>query len=245
MNQIIIMAAGKGTRMKSELTKVLVPIKGRPMLNYLLSTIAETEPKLRPIVIVSPDNKNVIAEAIKDYDVQYVIQEKQLGTGHAVACAKDYVDPAATSIFVLNGDHPFYTKETLRGLPLKHQGVLSMVTIAVPDFDGWHHNFYHLGRVVRDEHDNVSRIVEFRDADDQERLVREINLNCFCFDKDWLFSHIDSLNNENQQGEYYITGLVKMAFNEGEIVKSFSIPPQEGMGINSLEELQIAESLMD
>jgi len=239
------MAAGKGTRMKSELTKVLVPLKGRPMLSYLLSTIAKIGPELKPIVVVSPENKDMISAAMADYDVQYVVQEQQLGTGHAVACTRSYIDPAASSIFVLNGDHPFYTEKTLKDLPLKHRGVLSMVTIAVPDFTGWHHNFYHLGRVVRDENDNVSRIVEFRDASDDEKNVREINLNCFCFDKDWLFSHIANINNNNNQGEYYITDLVKMAFNEGKIVKSFSIPPQEGMGINSLEELQIAESLLD
>jgi len=245
MQQIVIMAAGKGTRMKSELPKVLVPLKGRPMLDYLLSSITKTQPVLKPIIIVSPDNQKMIADALKDYDVQYVIQEQQLGTGHAVASARNYIDPRATDVFVLNGDHPFYKVETIKDFPLKHQGLLSMVTVALSDFEDWRSVFYHLGRVVRDEDGNAKGIIEFKDASNEEKKVLEINLNCFCFNKEWLFSRIGNLNNQNKQGEYYITDLVKIAFNEGHKVKIFSIPPQEGMGINSLEELNVAESLLN
>ena len=243
MHQIIIMAAGKGTRMKSELPKVLVPLNGRPMLDYLLNSISKTSPTLKPIIIVSPDNKEMISAALKQYDVQYVVQEQQLGTGHAVACTRNYIDPRATDVFVLNGDNPFYKVETIRDFPLKQEGILSMVTVALTDFEDWRSVFYHLGRVVRDEEGYAKGIVEFKDASDEEKNILEINLNCFCFNKEWLFSNIDSLNNENKQGEYYITDLVKIAFNEGHKVKVFSIPSEEGMGINSLEELKIAESL--
>ncbi len=245
MQQIIVMAAGKGTRMNSDLPKVLVPLKGRPMLDYLLDSISKTAQELKPIIIVSPDNKEMISAALKNYDVQYVIQEKQLGTGHAVACAKDYIDPRATDIFVLNGDHPFYKVETIKDFPIKHQGILSMITISLTDFEDWRTVFYHLGRVVRDEEGYAKGIIEFKYASDEEKKVLEINLNCFCFNKDWLFSHVDNLNNQNKQGEYYITDLVKIAFNEGHKVKVFSIPPEEGMGINSPEELKIAESLIN
>ena len=245
MQQIIVMAAGKGTRMNSDLPKVLVPLMGRPMLDYLLDSISKTAQELKPIIIVSPDNKEMISAALKNYDVQYVIQEKQLGTGHAVACAKDYIDPRATDIFVLNGDHPFYKVETIKDFPIKHQGILSMITISLTDFEDWRTVFYHLGRVVRDEEGYAKGIIEFKDASDEEKKVLEINLNCFCFNKDWLFSHVDNLNNQNKQGEYYITDLVKIAFNEGHKVKVFSIPPEEGMGINSPEELKIAESLIN
>lgn len=244
MQQIVIMAAGKGTRMKSELPKVLVPLKGRPMLDYLLDSISKTAPALKPIIIVSPENKGMITAALKNYDVQYVVQEQQLGTGHAVASAIGQIDPRATDIFVLNGDHPFYKVETIRDFPLKHQGILSMVTVALDNFEDWRSVFYHWGRVIRDKEDNAQRIVEFKDATDDEKMISEVNPNCFCFNKEWLVSHINDLNNQNKQGEYYITDLVKIAFNEGHKVKTFSIPPQEGMGINSLEELQIAESLL-
>ena len=197
MQQIIVMAAGKGTRMNSDLPKVLVPLKGRPMLDYLLDSISKTAQELKPIIIVSPDNKEMISAALKNYDVQYVIQEKQLGTGHAVACAKDYIDPRATDIFVLNGDHPFYKVETIKDFPIKHQGILSMITISLTDFEDWRTVFYHLGRVVRDEEGYAKGIIEFKDASDEEKKVLEINLNCFCFNKDWLFSHVDNLNNQN------------------------------------------------
>jgi len=245
MQQIVIMAAGKGTRMKSELPKVLVPLKGRPMLDYLLSSISKTQQELRPIIIVSPDNKDLIAAALKDYDVQYVVQEQQLGTGHAVASAKEFIDSRATDIFVLNGDHPFYKVETIKDFPLKHQGILSMITVALPDFESWHSVFHHWGRVIRDKENNARGIIEFKDSNDDEKRILEVNPNCFCFNREWLFSHIDNLNNQNKPGEYYITDLVKMAFNEGYIVKTFSISPQEGMGINSLEELGVAESLLN
>jgi bifunctional UDP-N-acetylglucosamine pyrophosphorylase/glucosamine-1-phosphate N-acetyltransferase len=245
MQQIVIMAAGKGTRMKSELPKVLVPLNGRPMLDYLLSSITKTQPALKPIIIVSPDNQKMIADALKDYDVQYVIQEQQLGTGHAVASAKNYIDSRATDVFVLNGDHPFYKVETIKEFPLKHQGILSMITVALPDFEDWRSVFYHWGRVIRDKENNARGIIEFKDAEGEEKKILEVNPNCFCFNKEWLFSHIDNLSNQNKPGEYYITDLVKIAFNEGYLVKTFSIPPQEGMGINSLEELKIAESLLN
>jgi len=244
MQQIVIMAAGKGTRMKSELPKVLVPLKGRPMLDYLLDSISKTAPALKPIIIVSPENKGMITVALKNYDVQYVVQEQQLGTGHAVASAISQIDPRATDIFVLNGDHPFYKVETIRDFPLKHQGILSMVTVVLDNFEDWRSVFYHWGRVIRDKEGNAQRIVEFKDATDDEKMISEVNPNCFSFNKEWLVSHINDLNNQNKQGEYYITDLVKIAFNEGHKVKTFSIPPQEGMGINSLEELQIAESLL-
>ncbi|MFA6194917.1 MAG: NTP transferase domain-containing protein [Patescibacteria group bacterium] len=245
MQQIIVMAAGRGTRMKSELPKVLVPLKGRPMLDYLLGSISKTAQALKPIIIVSPDNKEVIAAALKKYDVQYVIQEQQLGTGHAVASARNYIDPRATDIFVLNGDHPFYKVETIRDFPLKHQGILSMITVALDNFEGWRSVFHHWGRVVRDKENNAQRIVEFKDAADHEKEILEVNPNCFCFNKEWLFAHIDTLNNQNNQGEYYITDLVKIAFNEGHKVTTFSISPHEGVGVNSLEELQIAEDLLE
>lgn len=244
MHQIIIMAAGKGTRMKSELPKVLVPLKERPMLDYILDSISKTDQALKPIIIVSPDNKEIITAATKNYDVQYVIQEEQLGTGHAVACAKDYVDPRATDIFVLNGDHPFYKIDTLRDFPLKHQGILSMVTVVLSDFADWRSVFYHWGRIIRNQENDAQGIIEFKDAGEKEKEILEVNPNCFCFNKEWLFSHINNLNNQNKQGEYYVTDFVKMAFNEGYTIKTFSIPPQEGMGINSLEELQIAEGLL-
>ncbi len=244
MHQIIIMAAGKGTRMKSELPKVLVPLKGRPMLHYLLDSITKTQPALKPIIIVSPDNKQLISDALKEYDVEYAIQEQQLGTGHAVACAKAHINQQADTVFVLNGDNPFYKPETIGGFPLKHEGVLSMVTVTLPDFDDWRSVYSHLGRVVRNDDGQAKGIIEFKDASDKEREIKEINLNCFCFDKRWLFSHVDKLNNNNKNGEYYITDLIKMAFDEGHAVRVLSISPQEGVGINSLEELAIAESLL-
>jgi bifunctional UDP-N-acetylglucosamine pyrophosphorylase/glucosamine-1-phosphate N-acetyltransferase len=245
MTQIIIMAAGKGTRMGSELPKVLVPLKGRPMLDYLLDSISKTAPALKPIVIVSPDNQKIIAAALQKYDVQYVVQEQQLGTGHAVACARDYIDARAVNIFVLNGDHPFYKSETIQNFPLKHEGMVSMITLVLPNFADWRSVFYHWGRIIRGKDNNVQGIKEFKDATDEEKEILEVNPNCFCFNKDWFFANIDKVHDDNKAHEFYLTDMVKIAFASGHHVGIWNIEPKEAMGINSPEELQIAESLVD
>jgi len=245
MIQIIIMAAGKGTRMGSELPKVLVPLKGRPMLDYLLDSISKTDPELKPIIVVSPENKNLIAEALNNYNVQYVIQEQQLGTGHAVASTKNYIDSRVTDIFVLNGDHPFYQPKTIKDFSQQHKGVVSMITVVLSDFEGWRSVFSHWGRIIRDDNNNVQGIKEFKDSTIEEQAILEVNPNCFCFNKDWFFSNIDKVHDDNKAHEFYLTDMVKIAFGTGHKVKALNIDPKEAIGINSPEELKIAEGLVE
>lgn len=238
------MAAGKGTRMGSQLPKVLVPLKGRPMLDYLLSSITEISPELKPIIVVSPENKKMIADALQKYDVEYAVQEQQLGTGHAVLSARDSIDHRATNIFVLNGDHPFYRPKTIKNFAGKHEGVISMITLPLPGFSDWHSIFSHWGRVVRDEEGHVMGIKEFKEASEAEQKILEVNPNCFCFNKDWFFSNIDKVGDNNKAHEFYLTDMVKIATDSGYKVKTFTIDPHEAIGINSPEELSIAESLV-
>lgn len=245
MTQIVILAAGKGTRMNSELPKVLVLLHGKPMINYLMDSVIASKIDSKPVIIVSPDNINIIKAALPQYHLEYVIQEKQLGTGHAVACTRDYIKPETKNIVVLYGDHPFLTAESIKKFASLKHDALTIMPAVLPDFAGWHHNFYHWGRIIRAQDGLVEGIVELKDTNDEQKLITEVNPGFMCFNKDWLFSNIDKLKDDNKAQEFYLTDMVKIAFQDGYKVGTIEIEAREAMGINSLDELKIAESLLD
>lgn len=246
MTRIIILAAGKGTRMGAvELPKVLIPLKDRPMIKYLLDSVAASAVDSRPLIVVSPDNREIISQELSAYNLEYVIQDKQLGTGHAVACARDYlIDENINNIVVLYGDHPFLKRESIKKFAAISQEALTIMPTVLPDFEDWRHNFYHWGRIIRGLDGTVEKIVEFKDASEEEKLVTEVNPGFMSFNKNWLLKNLDNLRNDNKQEEYYLTDLVKIAFGEGSPVGTIAIEAHEAMGINSLEELNIAASLL-
>lgn len=248
MTQIIILAAGKGTRMNSDLPKVLVPLHGRPMIKYLMDSVVASQVDPRPIIIVSPENKEIISQELKNYNVDYAIQEQQLGTGHAVACAQAVLAKESApidNIIVLYGDHPFLKSDSIKKFSKLNPETLTIMPTVLPDFNGWHRNFYHWGRIIRGADGEVEKIIEFKDASAEEKLITELNPGFMCFNYDWLFKNIKTLQNDNMQKEYYLTDMVKIAFSEGRKVGTINIEPQEAMGINSQEELMIAESLLN
>ncbi len=244
MTRIIVLAAGRGMRMNSELTKVLVPLKNKPMIQHLIDSIVESGLDSRPIVVVSPDNKKAIRQALKDYKIDYVVQKEQLGTGHAVSCTSKLLTKDFDNILVLYGDQPFLQSSSLQKVAQLSPKPLVMLTTKLPDFNSWHRNFYYLGRIIRDKNSNIEKIVEFKDASEEEKLVTEINPAVMCFGREWLLKSLAQLSNKNNQQEYYLTDLVQIAFDEGSIIDSLTIKPSEAVGINSLEELQIAEDLL-
>ena len=244
MNQIVILAAGKGTRMNSDLPKALVSIKGKPMIYHLLDSVVATEVDPQPIIIVSPENKDIISESLKGYNVQYAIQFEQLGSGHAVSCVKDLVKPETENIIVLYCDHPFLKAEPLKKCAASKIETVLVMTTKLNDFEDWRHNFYHWGRFVRNDQNEIERIVEFKDASDQEQLITEVNPGFMAFNSSWLWPNIKLLSNNKSQHEYYLTALPGIDFDEGYKIPSISIEAYEAMGINSLEELKIAESLI-
>ena len=247
MTRIVILAAGKGTRMNSELPKVLVPLKGRPMIEYLMDEVKESGVDPRPIVIVSPLNEGVIRSALSGYEAEYIIQTEQLGTGHAVSCAREAIDNddrKIENIVVLYGDHPFLKRGSINKFAAISAEAMTIMPTMLPDFEGWRQNFYHWGRIVKGLDGSVERIVEFKDASDEEKLITEVNPGFMRFNKEWLFHNIDKLTNDNKSKEYYLTDMVKKAFEDGQAVGTMNIEPYEAMGINSLEELKIAESLL-
>jgi bifunctional N-acetylglucosamine-1-phosphate-uridyltransferase/glucosamine-1-phosphate-acetyltransferase GlmU-like protein len=244
MNQIVILAAGKGTRMNSDLPKALIPLKGRPMIKYLLDSVVKSGVDMLPIIIVSPDNKEMVSQELQDYKVQYVIQDKQLGTGHAVSCVKDFINLETENIIVLYCDHPFLKSKSLQKCATSRIETVKVMTTNLTNFEDWRHNFYHWGRFVRNDKNEIERIVEFKDATPEEQLITEVNPGFMAFNSSWLWDNITMLSNNNSQHEYYLTSLPGMAFSQGYKIPSISIEPHEAMGINSQEELKIAESLI-
>ncbi len=241
MTEIIILAAGKGRRMGTKLPKVLVPLNGRPMISYLLDSVKALNIGTKPILVVSPDNIDLMKEQLQEYNVKYALQTEQLGTGHAVASAKDQVNPKADKVIVLYGDHPFIKSDSIEKLYTNHRDALSLMSVKLEDFADWRQGFYRWGRLVRSNNGALERIVEFKDASDEIKNIKEVFPAIFCLDANWLWENIAKLKNNNNQKEYYLTDLVGMAFAQGREMQTTVIEPQEGMGINSQAELKIAQ----
>ena len=243
MNKIVILAAGKGTRMKDELPKVLVPLKGKPMIEYLIKSIFDSGVDTSPVIVVSPDNNDLIKDALKKYNCEYAVQNKQLGTGHALACVKDLIDESVENIIVFYGDHPFIKPETIKELSKAHDGKITMMTTEIEDFNDWRKNYYSWGRIIR-KGDKIQAIKEFKDTNKEEKKIKELNPAFYCFNSEWLWENIKKLENNNAQKEYYLTDLIKIASEQNIEISSIKINFNEAIGVNSKEELEIAEKLI-
>jgi len=242
---IIIMAGGKGTRMKSENPKVLTMLGGKPMIAHPLAEIIKI--CARPTIIVGYKGDEVVSVLGDGFN--YAWQHEQLGTGHAVMCAKlDLSKENIKNVVVFNGDHPLIKAETINALIEFHKiggGVLTIGTVKVPAFVGDFAGFYNYGRIIRGDNGDIRRIVEVKDANEVEREITEVNVNCYCFDADWLWENIENLKNENNAGEYYLTDMVGIAVKEGHKINVFILDdPYAGYGINTQEELARAEEII-
>lgn len=244
--RIVILAAGKGKRMGVEIPKVLVLLKGEPVLYHILRSVRAAGIDPHPIVVVG-ENKPLVEMSLREggFAVEYVVQNEQLGTGHAVRVVEAAVG-SADSVLVLYGDHPFVSPATIGNIARLHEAeraVLALATLIVPDFEGWRVSFADFGRIIRNEQGAIDRIVEKKDATPEELAVRELNPAFFCFNAPWLWQSLAKLKNANAQGEYYLTDLVKMAMNEGVKITSLVIDAKEGAGINTQTHLAAAEML--
>lgn len=240
--RFVILAAGKGTRMQTDIPKPLVPVMGKPIIHRLLDAVEASQVNGTPVLVVGHGREQI--EASVGTRSTYVVQEDQLGTAHAVGVAKDAVG-AADAVIVLYGDHPFIRPETLRTLAETHassEGVLTMMTVKVPSFEGDYRVFEHWGRVLRDYDAHVIGIREDKDAMDSEREILEVNPAMYCFNATWLWENIREVKNYNAKGEYYLTDLVELAVSQGKRIATVLVAPEEAVGVNTKDELAVAEA---
>lgn len=238
----IILAAGKGKRMKSDLPKVLHTINGRPMVLRVIDAVRSVGPE-RIVLVTGYGADRVEAAVSADPDgetVEFVRQHEQLGTGHAVIQTETTLSGYDGDILVLNGDVPGLSMDTLRALLDFHhtQGAAATVVTAELDDPGGY------GRIVRSSDGYLQRIVEHRDADDNERAIREINSGLFCFDARSLFGALKQTNRKNAQNEFYLTDVIAVLNAAGKRVSAFLAPDsREILGVNDVDELATLRKL--
>jgi UDP-N-acetylglucosamine diphosphorylase/glucosamine-1-phosphate N-acetyltransferase len=228
----LILAAGKGTRMKSDLAKVLHVLEGKPLLHYSLA--AARKAGAEKIVVIIGHQAQKVREKFADAGVVLVEQMPQMGTGHAVMQAKDLLAGYCGLTVILCGDVPLLKPETIQGLIEKHIAAkvqLTVLTTYPADIKGY-------GRVVKDSAGNIRKIVEERDATETEKKIGEINTGIYCADTAFLFAALEKIKNNNDQKEYYLTDIVEIACREGLNVQAHVAADYiEVMGINTAEQL--------
>lgn len=243
--QIIVLAAGHGQRMEDkELPKVLIPLEGKPIIQYLLAAIKESGVCQKPVIVIGEKAGEVKVALGPDY--LYVFQEEQLGTGHAIACCRQQLEGKVKDIMVLYGDHPFISSTMIKNLTethLKGGKILTMATVKVPDFKDWRQSFYDFGRIIKDDQGRVTQIVEKKDATPKQLEIKEVNPSYFCFKADWLWQNIDKLKNDNAQQEYYLTDLAGIACQQDQEIATMEIKPKEALGVNTAEQLELVKKL--
>jgi len=230
----VVLAAGKGKRMKSDLPKVLHTMFGRPIVTYLLDTlIALGIKKIYVVIGFEADKVKEALSAYHDY-VEFVLQEKQRGTGHAVLMAEEALKDFDGDIIVLAGDVPFLSEEAITELVEVHRREKAAATVlsSIPDDPS------NYGRIVRKEKsDIVDYIVEDRDASDEEKKIGEINTGTFCFDSRHVFDSLREIKDDNRQNEYYLTDIMEILRRRGlKAAVCLTDNSDEALGINSEEQ---------
>jgi bifunctional UDP-N-acetylglucosamine pyrophosphorylase / glucosamine-1-phosphate N-acetyltransferase len=231
---VIILAAGQGTRMKSATIKILHRAAGRPIIDYVLDLAAEISP--RPPIVVIGHQREAVQQAVGDR-ARFAVQEEQKGTGHAVLQAARMID-GSRHVLILSGDVPLTRPETLRRLLDEHarsQNALTLLTMKLDDPAMY-------GRIVRDADGAVTRIVEAKDASEDELLIDEVNAGIYVFDGAHLFDNLRNLSTNNAQGEYYLTDLLGALRDTGKRVGAvIADDPIEALGVNSRADLASVE----
>ncbi len=225
---VVILAAGKGTRMKSPYPKVLHLLAGEPMIIH----VVETALTLRPdqLLVVVGYKADLVKKALKGYELECILQKEQLGTGDAVKRVKPHLLKTVDQVLVLCGDTPLLTPQTLTNLITLHQeqkATVSILTAYLEDPSGY-------GRLVRDQSDLVQKIVEEKDASLEEKKIKEINSGVYVFEREFLFEALEKIRPDNVQQEYYLTDVVEMAVKDGRRVAAYLVSdPIEILGVNS------------
>lgn len=223
---VVILAAGMGTRMKSSKPKVLHELLGKPMVEYILDAVKDLCEQ--PPMIVIGSGADLVRETLGE-KARFVLQEPQLGTADAVKYAREMLKGKSDVVLVANSDFPLIKAETYRDLVEKHLvsgSVLTISTVVEENPRGF-------GRIVRDKNGRVSKIVEEKAASPEELKITELNSNPYCFSADWLWDSLDKIQ-KSAVGEYYLTDLVETAYSEGALVETYEVTDkEEAIGINN------------
>jgi bifunctional UDP-N-acetylglucosamine pyrophosphorylase/glucosamine-1-phosphate N-acetyltransferase/UDP-N-acetylglucosamine pyrophosphorylase len=234
----VVLAAGKGTRMKSDLPKVLMPVCGRPMLEYVLDALANGGVS-RVIAVVGYRAELVRATVDGRPGVEFALQTEQLGTGHAVMACRELLANCDGPVLVVTGDAPLMQSDSVAALlgDYRRRPAACVLGTAYKDDPGG------LGRVLRDAQGKFVGIIEQRDATPEQRRITEVNMSYYVFHCRDLLGALDSIRPDNRQGEYYITDVPGLLAAQGKEVRALPVlKPCEALGINTLEELAAAEA---
>lgn len=237
---IVILAAGLGTRMKSDKAKVLHEIHGKPMIEYVVATARKIAPE--GVVVVVGHQADLVEAAVRTrHTARFALQPEQLGTGHAVNCAVGALPAGTTDVIILCGDVPLIRPETLRRLWEDHTAsdrTLTVLGVEMEDPSGY-------GRLLMNEKGTFTGIVEEADANEAQKAVRLINSGIYCVEKGFLVRALGEVRADNAQGEYYLTDIVAIGHGQGLAMGVLTGPdPNEVIGVNSPEELKIVTDML-
>ncbi|MBR4751665.1 MAG: NTP transferase domain-containing protein [Thermoguttaceae bacterium] len=229
VRKAIVLAAGKGTRMKSDLPKVLFPVCGKPMINYVLDALDAA--KIDEILVVVGYQKDLVRSEIESRkNVKFAEQKELLGTGHAVMSCRDYLEGFDGPVFIIAGDNPMLQSSSVDRLfeEFEKSGASCVLGTVYKE------NPFGMGRVLRDEQGNFIGVVEEKDATDEQRKIKEINISYYIFNTPDLLASLDSIRNNNAQKEYYITDVPKILLDAGKKILALPVLKEiECLGVNT------------
>jgi bifunctional UDP-N-acetylglucosamine pyrophosphorylase/glucosamine-1-phosphate N-acetyltransferase len=237
----IILAAGKGSRMKSDTIKVLHPVAGKTIIKHVLSTLDGLNSKIVNVIGYQKDKVQAELEDLDNWDLNYVIQSEQLGTGHAVQQAGSYIEEHKGAVLILYGDTPLLKKESISEFIKEHRESNSDLTVMTALFDdpeGY-------GRIVKDDNGRLTAIVEEKDADSDIKKIKEINSGVNCIDSELLKDFLNNIDNNNAQREYYLTDIIEFAVERNKKINTYVVEDSnEIIGINTRKQQSEAEKIL-
>lgn len=236
---LLILAAGEGTRMRSKLIKVMHPVLGKPMLAYVLRTAAALEPS--KVAIVTGKDSSVVNSLVGEFNFETVTQTERLGTGHAVMMARELFENSDEPLVVVYGDNPFLQAKTIAELVnvyYETQSFASVLTVQAQDPHGY-------GRILKDSSGNILEIKEEKDCNDEERKITEVNSGCYCFNSQELFKALDQVRPNNIQNEIYLTDVIGIMVKNGQKVAPIKIYDEwQTLGVDSRQKLAQANAIL-
>ena len=243
VKKAVVLAAGKGTRMKSELPKVLFPVCGKPMIEYVLDALEEAG--VDEIVVVVGYRSDLVKETIKPRaNVRFAEQKELLGTGHAVASCREYLEGFDGPVFIIAGDNPMLQSSSVVRLFEEYEKDENGASCILGTV--YKENPFGMGRILRDKEGNFVGVVEEKDATDEQRQIKEINISYYVFNTQDLLASLGSLRADNAQKEYYITDVPRILLDAGKKILALPVLKDvESLGVNTQADLAAVEAALN